>query len=69
MTEAYDELQTSFLESLIGNRVAVSVFLINGIKLCGVIVGYDRFTVLLKERGEQLIFKHCISTIVPDHSY
>lgn len=67
MSDVVDKLQTDFLDQLIQNEIPVSVFLVNGIKLCGIITQYDRYSVLLEERGGQLIFKHCISTIVPTY--
>jgi host factor-I protein len=48
------------------NKVPVTIFLINGIKLQGIIDWFDRFSVLLRrDRHLQLVFKHTISTILP----
>ena len=46
----------------------VVVYLTNGVRLKGMIRGFDSFVVLLKESNEQLIYKHAISTIVPEKS-
>ncbi len=59
-------LQDSFLNQLRKEKVPVVVYLTNGVRLKGIIRGFDSFVVLLKEAGEQLIYKHAISTIVPE---
>lgn len=61
-------LQDSFLNQLRKEKVPVVVYLINGVRLKGIIRGFDSFVVLLKEANEQLIYKHAISTIVPEKS-
>jgi host factor-I protein len=58
-------LQDPFLNALRRERVPVSVFLVNGIKLQGQIESFDNFVVLLKNSVNQMIYKHAISTIVP----
>jgi host factor-I protein len=58
-------LQESFLHALQKQRVPVSVFLVNGIKLQGQIEAFDQFVVLLKGTALQVLYKHAISTIVP----
>ncbi len=58
-------LQEPFLNALRRERVPVSVFLVNGIKLQGQIESFDQFVVLLKNTVSQMIYKHAISTIVP----
>jgi len=58
-------LQDPFLNALRKERIPVSVFLVNGIKLQGQIESFDQFVVLLKNNGSQKIYKHAISTIVP----
>ena len=57
-------LQDSFLNSLCSQRVLVSVYLVNGIKLQGYITAFDQHVVLLKNTSEQIIFKHAIATVV-----
>ncbi len=58
-------LQDPFLNILRRERVPVSVFLVNGIKLQGQIESFDQFAVLLRNSVSQMIYKHAISTIVP----
>ncbi|CAJ2376692.1 MAG: RNA chaperone Hfq [Gammaproteobacteria bacterium] len=58
-------LQEPFLNILRKERVPVSVFLVNGIKLQGRIESFDQFVVLLRNTVSQMIYKHAISTIVP----
>ncbi|MFO0752345.1 MAG: RNA chaperone Hfq [Thermodesulfovibrionales bacterium] len=61
-------LQDSFLNHLRKERIPVVVYLANGVRLKGVIKGFDSFVILLKESNEQLIYKHAVSTIVPERS-
>ena len=57
-------LQDAFLEDLKKAKAAVNIYLLNGVKLQGIVKDYDNFTVLLKsQEKEQLIYKHAISTI------
>ncbi len=58
-------LQDPFLNALRKERIPVSVFLVNGIKLQGQIESFDQFVVLLKNNVSQMIYKHAISTVVP----
>ncbi len=58
-------LQDPFLNALRRERVPVSVYLVNGIKLQGQIESFDNFVVLLKNSVSQMIYKHAISTVVP----
>lgn len=58
-------LQDPFLNALRKERVPVSIFLVNGIKLQGQIESFDNFVVLLKNSVSQMIYKHAISTVVP----
>lgn len=58
-------LQDPFLNILRRERVPVSIFLVNGIKLQGQIESFDQFVVLLRNSVNQMIYKHAISTIVP----
>ncbi|MDX1625634.1 MAG: RNA chaperone Hfq [Wenzhouxiangellaceae bacterium] len=58
-------LQDPFLNALRKERIPVSVFLVNGIKLQGQIESFDNFVVLLKNSVSQMIYKHAISTVVP----
>ncbi|MDP7297441.1 MAG: RNA chaperone Hfq [Gammaproteobacteria bacterium] len=58
-------LQDPFLNLLRKEKVPVSVYLVNGIKLQGTIDSFDQFVVLLKNSVNQMVYKHAISTIVP----
>ncbi|MEM1411724.1 MAG: RNA chaperone Hfq [Pseudomonadota bacterium] len=58
-------LQEPFLNALRRERIPVSVYLVNGIKLQGQIESFDQFVVLLKNSVSQMIYKHAISTVVP----
>ncbi|MCC7199964.1 MAG: RNA chaperone Hfq [Gammaproteobacteria bacterium] len=58
-------LQDPFLNTLRKERVPVSIYLVNGIKLQGQIDSFDQFVVLLKNTVNQMVYKHAISTVVP----
>lgn len=58
-------LQDPFLNALRKDRIPVSIFLVNGIKLQGQIESFDQYVVLLKNTVSQMVYKHAISTIVP----
>lgn len=58
-------LQDPFLNTLRKDRIPVSIFLVNGIKLQGQIESFDQYVVLLKNTVSQMVYKHAISTIVP----
>ena len=58
-------LQDPFLNALRKERVPVSIYLVNGIKLQGQVESFDQFVILLKNSVSQLVYKHAISTIVP----
>ncbi|HET6871733.1 MAG TPA: RNA chaperone Hfq [Sporolactobacillaceae bacterium] len=59
-------IQDSFLNSLRKDGVFVTIFLLNGFQLKGLVKGFDNFTVLIESEGkQQLIFKHAISTFSP----
>lgn len=61
-------LQDPFLNVLRKERVPVSIFLVNGIKLQGQVESFDQFVVLLKNTVSQMVYKHAISTIVPSRA-
>jgi host factor-I protein len=61
-------LQDPFLNTLRKERIPVSVYLVNGIKLQGQIESFDQFVVLLKNSVSQMIYKHAISTVVPSRA-
>ncbi len=58
-------LQDPYLNALRRERIPVSIFLVNGIKLQGQIESFDQFAVLLKNTVTQMVYKHAISTVVP----
>ena len=61
-------LQDPYLNILRKERVPVSIFLVNGIKLQGQIESFDQFVILLKNTVSQMVYKHAISTIVPSRN-
>ena len=61
-------LQDPFLNALRRDKVPVSIFLVNGIKLQGQIESFDQFVILLKNTVSQIVYKHGISTVVPAHN-
>ena len=61
-------LQDPFLNALRKERIPVSIYLVNGIKLQGQIDSFDQFVVLLKNSVNQMIYKHAISTVVPSRA-
>ena len=58
-------LQEPFLNALRKERIPVSIYLVNGIKLQGQIESFDQFVVLLRNSVNQMVYKHAISTVVP----
>ena len=64
--EKSQNLQDIFLNNARRQRISVTVFLINGVKLQGFITWFDNYSILLKRDGHiQLIYKHAVSTIMP----
>lgn len=61
-------LQDPFLNTLRKERIPVSIYLVNGIKLQGQVESFDQFVVLLKNSVSQMIYKHAISTVVPSRA-
>ncbi len=58
-------LQDPFLNALRKERIPVSIFLVNGIKLQGQVESFDQYVVLLRNTVSQMVYKHAISTVVP----
>jgi host factor-I protein len=58
-------LQDPFLNALRKEKIPVSIYLVNGIKLQGQVESFDQFVVLLKNTVSQMVYKHAISTVVP----
>ena len=64
--EKQQNLQDTFLNHLRNTKIPVTVFLVNGVKLQGIITWIDNFSMLLRRDGvSQLVYKHAISTIMP----
>jgi host factor-I protein len=61
-------LQEPFLNALRRERIPVSIYLVNGIKLQGQIDSFDQFVVVLRNAVSQMIYKHAISTVVPSRN-
>lgn len=66
MSEKKQNLQDTFLNSVRKSKTPLTIFLVNGVKLQGVVSWFDNFCVLLRRDGQsQLVYKHAISTIMP----
>jgi len=66
MSDKSHNLQDVFLNTVRKSKTPVTVFLVNGVKLQGVITWFDNFCVLLRRDGQaQLVYKHAISTVMP----
>ena len=66
MAEKFQSVQDVFLNKIRKEKMPVTVFLVNGVKLQGIVTWFDNFSVLLKrETHVQLVYKHAISTIMP----
>ncbi len=64
--ERAQNLQDTFLNYVRKNKVPLTIFLVNGVKLQGVVTWFDNFCLLLRRDGHsQLVYKHAISTIMP----
>ena len=65
-SEKPQNLQDTFLNHIRKNKTPVTVFLVNGVKLQGIITWFDNFCILLRRDGHsQLVYKHAISTVMP----
>jgi host factor-I protein len=65
-TEKKQNLQDTFLNAVRRSKTPLTIFLVNGVKLQGVVSWFDSFCVLLRRDGQaQLVYKHAISTIMP----
>ncbi|WP_339828811.1 RNA chaperone Hfq [uncultured Parvibaculum sp.] len=66
MNEKTHNLQDTFLNHVRKHKTTLTIFLVNGVKLQGVVTWFDNFCVLLRRDGHsQLVYKHAISTIMP----
>lgn len=67
MADKAQNLQDTFLNQVRKQKVPLTIFLINGVKLQGIVTWFDNFCVLLRrENQSQLVYKHAISTIMPN---
>jgi host factor-I protein len=67
-SERSQNLQDTFLNFVRKNKVPLTIFLVNGVKLQGIVTWFDNFCLLLRRDGHsQLVYKHAISTIMPGH--
>jgi host factor-I protein len=65
-SEKSQNLQDVFLNNIRKNKTSVTVFLVNGVKLQGIVTWFDNFSVLLRrDNHSQLVYKHAISTVMP----
>lgn len=66
MSEKFQQVQDIFLNKIRKEKMSVTVFLVNGVKLQGVVTWFDNFSLLLRRESHiQLVYKHAISTIMP----
>jgi host factor-I protein len=66
VSDKKQNLQDTFLNSVRKSKTPLTIFLVNGVKLQGVVSWFDNFCVLLRRDGQsQLVYKHAISTIMP----
>jgi len=66
MSDKKQNLQDTFLNQIRKSKIPVTIFLVNGVKLQGVVSWFDNFCVLLKRDAHaQLVYKHAISTVMP----
>lgn len=68
MGKASSSLQDLYLNHLRREKIPVIVYLVNGVRLAGTIKGFDNFVILLRQSTQQLIYKHAVSTIIPERA-
>ncbi len=66
MSNKSQSLQDNYLNQLRKDKMPVVIYLTNGVRLKGVVKAFDNFVILIKESTQQLIYKHAVSTIVPE---
>ena len=67
MEETAKKIQDTFLNHIRAKKTGVTVFLINGVKLQGIVTSFDNYSLLLKKDSDlQLVYKHAISTVMPE---
>jgi host factor-I protein len=66
-SEKIQNVQDVFLNHIRKDKTSVTIFLVNGVKLQGIVTGFDNFSLLLRRDGHtQLVYKHAISTVMPE---
>jgi host factor-I protein len=68
MGKSQVNLQDIFLNQMRKEKIPVTMYLVNGARISGTIKGFDNFVILLKQENQQLVYKHAISTIIPDRA-
>ncbi|OIO58423.1 MAG: RNA chaperone Hfq [Alphaproteobacteria bacterium CG_4_10_14_0_2_um_filter_63_37] len=63
-----NNVQDVFLNIIRRDKVPVTIFLVNGVKLQGTVIAFDNFAVMLKNHVVQMIYKHAISTVMPSRT-
>lgn len=59
-------LQDTFLNSVRREKVTITLYLINGFKLTGTVIGFDNYVIIIEtDKGQQLVYKHAITSILP----
>ena len=66
MGKSQVNLQDIFLNQMRKEKIPVTMYLVNGARISGTIKGFDNFVILLKHDNQQLVYKHAISTIIPE---
>ena len=66
MGKSQVNLQDVFLNQMRKEKIPVTMYLVNGARLTGIIKGFDNFVILMKQENQQLVYKHAISTIIPE---
>jgi host factor-I protein len=66
MGKSQVNLQDIFLNQMRKEKIPVTMYLVNGARLTGTIKGFDNFVILLKQDNQHLVYKHAVSTIIPE---
>ena len=66
MGKSQVNLQDLFLNQMRKEKIPVTMYLVNGARLTGTIKGFDNFVILMKQENQQLVYKHAVSTIIPE---
>jgi host factor-I protein len=66
MGKSQVNLQDIFLNHMRKEKIPVTMYLVNGARISGTIKGFDNFVILMKQENQQLVYKHAISTIIPE---